>query len=234
MMGCATATDESNAPESEIAESESPIIGGAIDQGDPGVVLVRFGRGSYCTGEVVSPHVVTTAAHCVKGKSGWTVDTTYDGRGTRRTVKEAYYHPSYSGTLGKYDVGVLILNDALSVTPIPLNRRALQNSDIGKNVRIIGYGDSTLDGNGYGKRRQATVKIVSFASTSVTIGNVRTDGKVQCYGDSGGPALLSIDGVERIIGFDSGNHSDVCDQDDLNTRADTTVGFIDPYIEKYH
>ncbi|WP_394842222.1 trypsin-like serine protease [Pendulispora brunnea] len=231
IAGCAT--DASDATEEETAENEGAIIGGSIDQGDPGVVLVRFGRGSFCTGEVVSPHVVTTAAHCVKGKSGWTVDTTYDGTGTRHSVKEAHYHPSYAG-IGKYDVGVLILNDALSVRPIPLNRRALQSSDVGKNVRIIGYGDSTLDGKGYGKRRQATVKLVSYRSTSVTIGNVSTDGKVQCYGDSGGPALLSIDGAERIIGFDSGNNSDVCDQDDLNTRADTTVGFIDPYIERFN
>jgi len=234
MLGCSGGASPSNGDDAADTEaSGSPIIDGTIDKGDPGVVLVQFGD-SFCTGEVVSAHVVTTAAHCVKGESGWTIDTTYDGSGSSFKVKEGHYHPKYKGGLGTYDVGVLITEDALDVKPIPLNHRALKSADVGKSVRIIGYGDATTDGKRYGKRRQATVKLVSYKTNSVTIGNVGSDGKVQCYGDSGGPALLKIDGVENIIGFDSGNNSDVCDQNDFNTRADVTTDFIDPYIEDFN
>jgi secreted trypsin-like serine protease len=210
------------------------IIGGEIAQTDSGVVLVRADGVASCTGEVVSPHVVTTAAHCISGSQTWSVDTSYDGSGRPYAVGEAHSHPSYEGTLGIFDVGVLILNDALPVTPIAVSHSPLTDSDIGKRVRIVGYGDTTVYGEGFGKRRQAMVALVSYTSGSVTVGNVGSDGKVQCYGDSGGPALLTIDGVERIIGFDSGGQGSLCNRDDINTRADAVTAFIDPYIHRFN
>src|SRR6478736_5769536 len=53
------------------SSTEQPIIGGTTNTGDPGVVLLRAMQGSgangysICTAEIVSPHVVMTAAHCV-------------------------------------------------------------------------------------------------------------------------------------------------------------------------
>src|SRR5690242_12670454 len=52
-----------------VGERTADIINGTDDTGDPSVVLVvaQLGgnMGSLCTGSVVSPHVVLTAAHCV-------------------------------------------------------------------------------------------------------------------------------------------------------------------------
>src|SRR5579859_6252169 len=62
LAGCTAAID--------VASSSAPIIGGTTDTGDPSVVLL-FAQvpgqqgGSLCTAEVISPHVVVTAAHCV-------------------------------------------------------------------------------------------------------------------------------------------------------------------------
>src|SRR5262249_30638633 len=49
------------------------IIGGVNDTSDVGVVLLYITApgqqgGELCTGEVVSPHVVLTAAHCAGGE----------------------------------------------------------------------------------------------------------------------------------------------------------------------
>jgi hypothetical protein len=227
-MGCGG--EVSGEPEATTAA----IIAGEVDQADSSVVLVRADSIASCTGEVVSPHVVTTAAHCITGSRTWSVDTSFDGSGRPYAVREAHAHPSYAGALGMFDVGVLILSDPLPVTPIPVSHSALTDSDLGKRVRIVGYGDTTIYGDGFGKRRQATVALVSFTSGSVVVGNAGSDGKMQCYGDSGGPSLLVIDGVETIIGFDSGGQGSLCNRNDINTRADTATAFIDPYIQRFN
>src|SRR3954467_12397609 len=52
-----------------VATDEQPIIGGTNTTSDPAVVLLvaTIGRSgqAYCTAEIVSPHVLMTAAHCV-------------------------------------------------------------------------------------------------------------------------------------------------------------------------
>src|SRR2546421_2802642 len=47
-----------------------PIINGTDDTGDPAVVVVaaqmpNSQQASLCTGSIISPHVILTAAHCV-------------------------------------------------------------------------------------------------------------------------------------------------------------------------
>src|SRR5205814_899918 len=55
---------------SGIGVNRGAIVGGTKDTADPGVVLIfsqkpGSAQGGLCTGEVISPHVVLTAAHCL-------------------------------------------------------------------------------------------------------------------------------------------------------------------------
>src|SRR5204862_5661803 len=61
---------------SDAGKSDEDIIGGTVDNGDPSVVQIRFsvatpqGLGeSECTGTVISPNAILTAAHCTTGFS---------------------------------------------------------------------------------------------------------------------------------------------------------------------
>src|SRR5215472_972293 len=111
-----------------IAGEHAAIIGGTTDTGDPGVVLLYMtvpGQqgGSLCTGEVISPHVVLTAAHCTGGEdpsitnASWRVYLGPDfGNATTANLlpaSAAHYHPSFdaSNLGGGNDVGVVIMRD---------------------------------------------------------------------------------------------------------------------------
>src|SRR4051794_24081895 len=73
--GCGAATGAPGVLEAE-------IIGGTSDANDNAVVLLYMtvpgqAGGAICTGEVISPHVVLTAAHCTGGEDPTITNATY-------------------------------------------------------------------------------------------------------------------------------------------------------------
>src|SRR6185295_20195739 len=52
-------------PSIDVDVHRAPIVNGMVDPGDPAVVALLDGGRAFCTGTLVSPHVVVTAAHCI-------------------------------------------------------------------------------------------------------------------------------------------------------------------------
>src|SRR6185437_2321642 len=111
------------------------IIGGTTDTADSAVVLLYMtipGQtgGSLCTGELISPHVILTAAHCTGGENPSVTNATwrvYLGDDFSKAtaadllaVKEAHYNPAfnYNNLPAGNDVGVAILQNALTLAPL--------------------------------------------------------------------------------------------------------------------
>ncbi len=231
---------------------DQPIINGTVDDGDPNVVLVFAqvpgqSSGSLCTGEVISPHVVLTAAHCmapstVGSGAQFTVftGTMLPASGSPPPnelirVSESHYVPTfgYNPMTGgdQDDVGVLILAAPTTIAPLSYNHYTLPSSVKGGPARIVGYG--LTDGNDTagttaGTRHQAPTTVFGFDAQTLTLyDNMHSN----CEGDSGGPALVMLDGQERIAGITQvGYVKCPVNMASTDTRIDAYAGFIDQYV----
>jgi V8-like Glu-specific endopeptidase len=226
-----------------VGVEEQPIIGGTVDTGDPAVVVLYAQQpgangGSLCTAEIVSAHVVLTAAHCVSPSevgagAQFTVFTGTDiNQPTQQlAVRETHFDPQFDiNNLGAgHDIAVAILANATTITPLRMNRAALTQAHVGQPVRFVGYGLSNAQTQtGAGTKRQTTTTLSGFDNVLLQF----NDGVHEtCNGDSGGPAFMDLGGGgEVIVGLTS--FGDVnCNQGGYDTRVDKMAAFVDPYVQ---
>jgi secreted trypsin-like serine protease len=228
-------------------ESEQAIVGGTADTGDPAVVLVIAEVGtmaSLCTGEVVSPHVVLTAAHCLdpsvvgmgatyKVYSGNNITTAHPS--DLLAVKETHFDMQFNikDLPSGHDVGVVILENPINVTPMVMNRMSIGNSQVNQSVRLVGFGiTSSTDtmGQTAGIKRQTTTTLGGVTGTLLEFSDPN---HLTCEGDSGGPALMMYGGQEVIVGITSFGDQ-ACMQMSDDTRIDLYAdSFVQPYIDQF-
>lgn len=220
--------------EEEISESYQFIVNGELNAGDPAVGLINLG-GGLCTGTMVTSKVMVTARHCVVDQNGvatppgnmavfWGSKPGPDDSNVKVLSHE--YHPTA-------DIAVLELAEAAPVAPIPMNTRDLVPF-IGQAVRVSGYGVTAQNNRDSGTKRQGTTELFQLVNEPgfgeiMYIGNV---GSKTCFGDSGGPAFMTFDGVEYLVGVTSYG-TGVCEAPDTidgQVRIDRYQDFITQFV----
>ncbi|MEO1334993.1 MAG: trypsin-like serine protease, partial [Myxococcota bacterium] len=161
-------------------------------------VALSASRGEvFCSGVILTPKVVLTAAHCVwrNGivKTPFAVVSGKDVRfgGTYARVQSAVVHPAYEGFFGGPDVAVLVLAEPVASSSVGLE---LSEVDIrpGDDIAFIGFGET--GDNPLGLRHTGTASIT------------RVDGQFfsyepsTCFGDSGGPIIVATPSGPQIVG----------------------------------
>jgi V8-like Glu-specific endopeptidase len=218
-------------------ETSAPVIGGTVDNGDPSVAYLYVEDGQYgwsCTASLISPTVLLTAAHCTHdakaGAKMWVHFETTQSGATWHKVKSWKHHPSFvsSRFYDGYDIAVVVLEQpAAGRTPLPYARTAPQQSWVGQNVRVVGYGNTNgAAGTGGGTKREATTTFNGWDSLLIEVGYT---GKTTCQGDSGGPTFKIMNGVETIIGVTSFGEVG-CTNNGSMSRVDAYVGWIDAQL----
>ncbi len=224
----------------DIAVSQQPLIGGTIDTEDPAVVALTFGGNrSFCTGTLISPSVILTAAHCIDDLGSDPNAAIFfgsdiaGGGGATRTVRTKKQHPLWTGDLsGGNDIGMLVMDFPADDPSLAfgLNTSSPAAGHIGEDYRHVGFGVFDRDtGEADGKKRTGTNTITGTQGDVIISGNSEVS---VCFGDSGGPAFLTIDGEEVIAGVHSFTSSSQC----FAPNGDTDVqqfadDFIIPWIQ---
>jgi len=212
---CSSKEDTSNASQ--------PIIGGTPDSGDPSVVLLG-GGGVWCTGTLVAPNVVLTAAHCISAKNNLVYfgpQYLGDAGGTTLGISKSYPHPDYA-TNKSVDIGIAILSSSSAVTPSAFSSTP---PTVNANVHVVGFGDTASPSEPLFTKMQIDVPIGTVASDSFTTG------PAICSGDSGGPAFLSVNNQNVIAGVVSGHSIQACGGTAGYVRVDLYAQWIQQQID---
>jgi len=184
------------------------IVGGQTASADfkAEAAMIVSTRGASCTGVVLAPSVVLTAAHCVQPAADYAV-VVFEAAGPRLIpVARVALHPSFDPNSFETrrptpDLALLKLS-----APLPGSFQPAQlSSDMALPAKrsgftLVGFG-VTKDGDG---KSAGTLRTVSLPSIGTTGGIMirLSDGTAKggCTGDSGGPVFL--DGVVAgIIGW---------------------------------
>jgi secreted trypsin-like serine protease len=235
LSGCAA-----EAGPEETSSSSSEIVNGWDDYRHPAVVMLAAkdkdgNYGGFCTGTLVRANKVLTAAHCVVGGAPAQDTIVMFGRDKDSPVglvqvASIAAHPGYSeGNNFPNDAGVVTLaGNVTGVKPMPMLRDPVPAKVA--LVTHVGFGhdfsNTKEDAEGFGKKRVLVQPLLQIDATKLITG------QALCYGDSGGPAIMRVIGVETVVGIHSFFTSSCNDPENLGAsqRLDVVADFISKHV----
>jgi endonuclease G len=190
------------------------IVGGDLvpPGGIPTCCCIGDATRWFCTGVVVAPTVVLTAAHCGHNITrvmvgGNKVSPSPDSDARLIAVRAVRVHPGYRPSpYNENDITVLILASPANVTPVPL--ATIEQLRAATEVELVGFGyNDPQRPLGFGVKRRVTAplgpvklspqddfgqlpSLFGFHPDYELVAGRKGLGRDTCNGDSGGPAYI--------------------------------------------
>lgn len=232
-----------------------PATAGAITNGSPdgsghpdvgGLVAdTQYSDGTwiYCSGTLVSPTVVLTAAHCAEGNASDRVRFTFSSAyqaGDRVYAGTFHGDPAYDQAQSDpHDIAVIVLDKAVKgIAPARLPAAgSLSGLSGSQQFTSVGYGAYAVTNQPGGHqylyddvRGVATGTLNSINASWLRISmNPSTGNGGTCYGDSGGANFL---GTTNILAASTITGDAVCRSTNVDYRLDTVSArsFLRAYL----
>lgn len=169
-------------------------------QENAGIVSLStgWGKSHLCTGVLVAPQMVLSAAHCILHTSDtYIVYGCNDVRSSickRVQVKHILKHPNYNRSYkSRNDIAIFITEEKVN---LPLVKFASEEYYLNDKIKAVGFGERNNNTGilyqGYGTlRRKNKNEFTALLKKN----------KDPNPGDSGGPALVMEDGEYKLLGI---------------------------------